>query len=112
LTDALASVAVLAGGAAIYWLGWTWVDPALTLIIAGYILYLSVGMLKRTSSILMEGKPKDFDIDELAKAVEATPGIAGIHHVHVWELNEDQLAMEAHVVIQDEAMSRYEEVRA
>jgi cobalt-zinc-cadmium efflux system protein len=38
LTDAGASVAVLMGGAAIYWLDWTWVDPILTLIIAGYIL--------------------------------------------------------------------------
>lgn len=58
LTDAGASVAVFIGGAAIYWLDWTWVDPVLTLIIAGYILYMSFGMLKRTSGILMEGTPR------------------------------------------------------
>lgn len=41
LTDAGASVAVLIGGAAIYWLGWNWVDPILTLLIAGYFLWMS-----------------------------------------------------------------------
>ncbi|MGE9291527.1 MAG: cation diffusion facilitator family transporter, partial [Puniceicoccales bacterium] len=51
ITDAAASVAVLLGGAAIFWLGWDWVDPFLTLIIAGYILYMSFGMLKRTAKI-------------------------------------------------------------
>ena len=48
LTDAGASIAVLFGGAAIFWLDWTWVDPAITLIIALYIIYISLGMLKST----------------------------------------------------------------
>ncbi len=56
LTDAASSVAVLAGGAAITWLNWYWVDPAITLMIAGYILWMSVGMLKTTSRILMQSR--------------------------------------------------------
>lgn len=99
LTDAAASVAVLLGGAAVLWLGWSWIDPLLTLGISGYILYMSFGMLRRTSSILMEGVPADLDIDEVKSAVEFVPGVVEMHHIHVWELDEHRRAMEAHIVI-------------
>jgi cobalt-zinc-cadmium efflux system protein len=100
LTDAGASIAVLLGGAAIYWLEWNWVDPLLTLIIAGYILWMSWGLLKRTSSILMEGTPEGLDLDELKERVEAQDGVAGLHHIHAWELDEKSRALEAHLVIE------------
>ncbi len=101
LTDAAASLAVLAGGAAITWLEWKWVDPVLTLGIAGYILWMSVGMLRRTSGILMEGSPPDFPFNELREAVESLDDVVGLHHLHVWELDEDHRALEAHIVIDD-----------
>ena len=99
LTDAGASVAVLLGGAAIYWLGWNWVDPLLTLIIAGYILWMSWGMLVKTSSILMEGTPDGIEIDAVRKTIEACQGVMGAHHIHLWQLDEDHCALEAHVVV-------------
>lgn len=99
LTDAGASVAVLLGGAAILWLDWAWVDPVITLIIAGYILYMSFGMLKKTSRILMEGTPTNLSVDELKEALQDLDGIENVHHIHVWELDEHHRALEAHVVI-------------
>ena len=102
LTDAGASLAVLAGGAMVFWLDWTWVDPVLTLGIAGYILWMSYGMLKRTASILMEGTPDDLDLDELLAAAEGIEGVVGLHHLHVWELDEHHRALEAHVVVAED----------
>jgi cobalt-zinc-cadmium efflux system protein len=99
LTDAGASVAVLIGGAAIYWLGWTWVDPLLTLLIAGYILWMSWGMLIRTSSILMEGTPENLNLGDLKTEIESINGVLDIHHIHAWELDEHMCALEAHIVI-------------
>lgn len=99
LSDALASVAVLAGGAAVWALGWSWVDPAISLLIAGYILWLSVGMMRETCHILMEGAPPDLDAEKLRSAVEALPGVTNLHHLHVWQLDEHHTALEAHVVI-------------
>jgi len=97
LTDAGASVAVLVGGAAIFWLDWTWVDPVLTLTIAGYILFMSFGLLKKTSRILMEGTPPELSLDEIKEALEDLDGVENVHHLHVWELDENHKAMEAHV---------------
>ena len=102
LTDAGASVAVLAGGAAVYWLDWTWIDPVITLIIAGYILWMSSGMLKTTSRILMEGAPPDLSLDDLRKSLKKIDGVADLHHLHVWELDEHHRALEAHLVIDPE----------
>ncbi|MFP4352303.1 MAG: cation diffusion facilitator family transporter [Puniceicoccaceae bacterium] len=113
LTDAAASLAVMIGGAAVLWLGWTWIDPVLTLGIAGYILHMSVGMLRRTSAILMEGVPGDVRVDEVKGAVESIPGIVEMHHIHIWELDERLRAIEAHVVIATgSSMSELESLKA
>jgi cobalt-zinc-cadmium efflux system protein len=97
LTDAGSSVAVLLGGAAIYWLDWFWMDPLLTLGIAGYILAMSFGMLRRTSAILMEGTPPGLDLQEVADAMTDIDGVEDVHHLHVWELDEHRRALEAHI---------------
>jgi cobalt-zinc-cadmium efflux system protein len=113
LTDAGASVTVLLGGAAIYWLGWNWVDPILTLLIAGYILWMSRGMLLKTSSILMEGTPDELSVEEIKKALEALDDVENVHHIHVWELDEHHRALEAHIVIEEaRSMEELESLKA
>ena len=113
LTDAGASVAVLVGGAAIYWLDWTWVDPVLTLLIAGYILQMSFRMLKRTAAILMEGTPEGVRVRDVKGAVEEIDGVIDVHHIHVWDLSEHRRALEAHMVIsKDRSMSEKESLKA
>lgn len=97
LTDAGASLAVALGGAAIFWLEWSWVDPVLTLLIAGYILYMSVGMLRTTSRILMDGAPLDLSLRDVADTIEGVDGVENVHHLHVWDLDEKRRALEAHI---------------
>ncbi len=113
LTDAAASVAVLLGGAAVYWLDWYWIDPLLTLLIAGYILYMSIVMLRQTASILMEGAPTDFHVDDLKRDIETIEAVLDMHHIHVWELDEHRRALEAHIVISHAVpMSEMETIKA
>ena len=113
LTDAGASVAVLIGGATIYWLDWSWVDPLISLGIAGYILYMSFGLLKKTSRILMEGTPPELSLDEIKKALEDLDGVENVHHIHVWELDEHHRALEAHVVVgENRSMEELESLKA
>lgn len=113
LTDAGASFAVLCGGAAIFWLEWHWVDPVLTLLIAGYILSMSYGMLKKTASILMEGAPKDLQIEDVQRMIESIEAVTEMHHIHIWELDEQCRALEAHIVISgDFTLSDMETVKS
>lgn len=97
LTDAAASLAVLIGGMTILWFNWVWVDPLLTLSIAGYILYMSFGMLRKTSRILMEGTPPGLSLEKVTQVIREIEGVENVHHLHIWELDEQHRALEAHI---------------
>jgi cobalt-zinc-cadmium efflux system protein len=99
VADALASVAVLAAGGLVLGFGWTWVDPVMTALISGYILWQSAHMLRQTIDILMMTAPEDLDVGEMVTAMEAVDGVEDVHHVHVWRLDEHRSALEAHVRI-------------
>jgi len=101
VSDALASVGVIVAGSLILLYQWYWSDTLLTLLIAGYVLYQAATLLPRTIHILMQGTPEDISLEEVIAAMEAVEGVAGIHHVHLWQLDEHSNALEAHVVIAD-----------
>ena len=111
LGDAFSSVGVIAAGIAILWFGVFWVDPVVTLLIAGFILWQSVSMMRRSIHILMQGAPADVDANELIAELQSIPGVIEIHHLHVWELDEEQRALEAHVVVDEAHLARWAEIK-
>jgi len=102
VTDALASVGVIIAGTLIILYGWVWVDAAMTLLIAGYVLYQGFTTLPKVIHLLMEGTPEHIDIKEVIEALENQKGVQNAHHVHIWQLDEQRNALEAHIVISDE----------
>lgn len=103
LADALGSVAVIAAGTLIILFDWWIVDPIVTLVIAGYVLWLALSEIKGSIRILMLGTPPDLDIGALIAAMRAVDGVEDVHHVHVWAIDEHENTLEAHVVVADEA---------
>lgn len=101
VTDALSSVGVIIVGVLIINYQWYWTDTVVTFMIAAYVLYQAAIMLPQTIHILMQGAPPDVDIDEVVALMSAVPGVANIHHLHLWQLDEHRNALEAHVVIND-----------
>lgn len=111
LSDALASLAVLIGGVAIVLWGVNWVDPFLSLAIVGYIIWQVVKMLPETLRVLMESAPPGLDVHQVASAIMEVEGVADVHHVHVWMLDEEDAAGEAHIVIDHEDLPRMESIK-
>ncbi|WP_456379828.1 cation diffusion facilitator family transporter [Thiolapillus sp.] len=101
VSDALASVGVIIAGSLILLYDWYWTDTVLTLLIAGYVLYQAATLLPKTIHILMEGAPEDISVAEVINVMERIEGVANVHHVHLWQLDEHKDALEAHVVIAD-----------
>lgn len=101
LTDAFASVGVIIAGTLILLYGWVWTDAAMTLLIAGYVLYQGVTEMPKVIHLLMEGTPKNISINEIISAIENIDGVKEAHHIHVWQLDEQRNALEAHIVIND-----------
>jgi cobalt-zinc-cadmium efflux system protein len=96
-TDMMASVAVLVGGILMYFFGWFWIDPLLTLIIALYLIYMGYELLKNSTRVLMLFTPASIEVKEIVRAICTLGPIENVHHVHIWQLNEDELHMEAHI---------------
>ena len=101
VSDALASLGVIIAGTLIILYDWYWTDTALTLLIATYVLYQAASMLPKTIHILMQGAPEDIVMEELIQSMEAIEGVKNVHHVHVWQMDEHNNALEAHIVIED-----------
>ena len=97
LGDTLSSVAVIAGGFLILFFRIYWIDPLLTLFISLYILKETYEVLRQTVDILMQGTPKDLDLNHVQHVLEQVEGIANIHHVHAWNLSDREIHFECHV---------------
>ncbi|WP_319825564.1 cation diffusion facilitator family transporter [Thalassovita sp.] len=103
VADALGSVAVIVGGTLILLYDWRLVDPIVTLLIAGYILWHSWQGVLPVIRILMLAAPEDTDLDEVLTTLAGAKGVAGVHHVHLWRMQEHETALEAHVVLDGSA---------
>ncbi|GFZ82566.1 cation efflux system protein [Pseudohongiella nitratireducens] len=111
VSDAMASVGVVIAGTLILLYGWYWTDTVLTLMIAGYVLWQGFSMLPKTIHLLMEGTPKGVSIDDVISAMEHVDDVVSVHHVHVWELAEHTIALEAHVVVKKANLPDIERVK-
>jgi cobalt-zinc-cadmium efflux system protein len=99
--DTLSTAAVIAGGAGILFTGRNWIDPVLSLLIAAFILWSSVGIVRETLNILLEGTPRDCSITDIRSGMEAVEGVVNVHDLHVWSLGSNSRALACHVTIAD-----------
>jgi cobalt-zinc-cadmium efflux system protein len=99
--DTLSTAAVIAGGAGILLTGRNWIDPALSLLIAALILWSSIGIVRETLNILLEGTPRDCSIGEIRTGMEAVEGVINVHDLHIWSLGSHSRALACHVTIAD-----------
>lgn len=101
LGDTLSTAAVIVGGAAILFTGLTWVDPALSLGIAAMIFWSSLGIVRETLNILLEGTPRGLSLEEIRVGLCGIDGVEDVHDLHVWSLGSNSHALATHVTISD-----------
>lgn len=111
LTDMLASVAVLIGGLLMKFYKLFWVDPLLTLIIALYLIYMGFDLLKDSTRVLMLFTPNTIQVQHIIETISKIKPIKNVHHVHIWQLNEDEVHLEAHIDFsEDIKLSKFDEI--
>lgn len=101
-TDLLGSVAVLIGGLLMYYGDLFWVDGVLTAGIAIYLFIVGYQLAKKAFKVLMLFTPEDIDVQLLIEKVNALPRVKHMHHVHIWQLNDDELHLEAHIDFEED----------
>lgn len=111
LTDMMASVAVLIGGLLMKFFEWYWVDPALTVLIALYLIYMGYDLLRNSTRVLMLFTPETIEVKHIVETISAIDDIKNVHHVHIWQLNEDEVHLEAHIDFErDINLSEFDEI--
>ena len=96
--DAAVSAAVVFAGLLILWTGQRWVDPVMSLAVAGVILWSSVSLLKESVWMSLAGVPSGIDVDQVEAALAGIDGVEAVHDLHVWPLSTSETALTAHIV--------------
>ncbi len=112
LADALGSVAVIGAGVAVLLFDLAIVDPLVTLGIAGYILWMSATEIGGVIRILMLGAPPDLDTRAVLRHLRGIDGVAGVHHLHLWQVQEHAAALDAHVAVSPGRWSEADAIKA
>lgn len=110
LGDTISTAAVIVGGLLIRLTGIQWIDPLLSLLIAAMILWSSWGIVRETLHILLEGTPRELDLNEIRQAMEGVPGVLNVHDLHVWSLTSQSHALACHVQVQEMSLAECEAV--
>ena len=96
-TDMIGSAAVLAAAIAIPRTGWLWLDPAVSVAVAVFILPRAASLLKQSAHILLEGSPGDIDSAAVREELLGVPGIEAIHDLHFWTLTSGLHSASVHI---------------
>lgn len=106
--DLLGSVAALVSGVVIYTTGWAPIDPLLSFLICGLILYSSLRLLRDVLHVIMEGVPQHLELPEVGRAMAGVEGVREVHDLHIWAVSSGMVVLSAHIVIDD--MTRWETI--
>lgn len=103
LADGLVSAGVVASGALMFWLGWDWLDPLVSLGIAAIVVVGTWSLFRKSVHLLFDGVPDGLSLPAIQTSLEAIDGVTSVHHVHVWALGTSENALTAHLVLADGA---------
>ena len=99
--DTLSSVAVVVGGAIIYWTGWYPIDALLSFLIGGIILLGAVNVTREAVHILLENSPRNADAHTVAEHLCGLDAVKDVHDMHIWSLCSNYCALSAHIVVEE-----------
>lgn len=106
LGDAISSGGVILAAGLIWYTGWQWVDPLVSVLIGILILVSSWRVLRSSLHILIEGVPEGLSLAKIGQSLAEAPGVQDVHDLHVWNLCSGTIALSAHVVIADQSLGQ------
>jgi len=101
--DAIGSVGVIVAAILIRMTGQLWIDPAVAIAIALWILPRAWSLLRDTINVLLEGVPRGLDLAEIRRAIGAEPGVCDVHDLHVWSMSTTDVNGSVHIAIDEDA---------
>jgi cobalt-zinc-cadmium efflux system protein len=110
LGDAVAALGVVVAGVVVALTGQSAADPVVSLLIGVLILWSSWGILAESVNVLLEAAPRSLDMAALEKGIRETPGVLGVHDLHVWTVASGIVACSCHVVVAEQSVREGQQV--
>ena len=104
VADALGSVGVIISGICIMWFDLYRVDGIVALLIAFYMIFQAVISFPKIVNILMNAAPDNIDIKQVKNSLLTIKNIRNVHHIHLWCIDEQDVAMECHIESDDNSI--------
>lgn len=101
MLDAVVSVGVVIAGFIITYTGIKWIDPLISLVIMGVVIYSTWDLLTESLRLTLDAVPSSVDIQKIQTEVLKTKGVKDIHHIHVWAMSTVKNAMTAHITLEE-----------
>lgn len=101
LGDLLGSVGAIVAALVIKYTGWVQADAMMSLLIAGLILSTSLRFLSETAHILMEGVPRELELEEVSESLKQLQGVKDVHDLHIWSLDGNAMLLTAHIQVHE-----------
>jgi len=95
---ALVSAGVVVAGALTLWMGWVWLDPVVSLLIAAVSLVGTWNLFRQSLHLLFDGVPDSVDPQAMHDYLLSLPGISRVHDLHIWAMGTSEVALTAHLV--------------
>lgn len=97
MSDLLGSVAAVGAGLLIMLKAWQWADPLSSVFISAIIIVGSIRLVLDSTNVLLEGTPRHIDLDSITDSLLVTPGVVGVHDLHVWSISSARDALSVHI---------------
>ena len=99
LADAVVSLAVVLAGGAVLLTGKSWIDPALSLVVAALLVASTWRLLRRSLAMALDAVPHDLALEEVKGFLGRVAGVAAVHDLHVWPMSTTERALTCHLVM-------------
>jgi cobalt-zinc-cadmium efflux system protein len=98
MADSAVSAGVVVAGLLILLTGWHWLDPTVSLLINGVILWGTWGLLRDSMNLALDAVPEGIDTPAVTQYLASLPNVTGVHHLHIWPLSTTETALTVHLV--------------
>lgn len=98
--DAAVSLGVVLAGMAIWFYGWNWIDPVISLLIATVILLSTWGLLRDSLNLAVDAVPPGVNPKAVRAYLAGLPGVKELHDLHIWPMSTTETALTAHLVME------------
>ena len=99
--DAVSAIGIIAGAIAIHFTGMDAIDPILSVLIGGLIIWTAWDIIQESLNVLLEGLPRGMELSEVTDAMRGLHGVIDVHDLHIWSLGSSAHALSCHVLIED-----------